>query len=534
MDSEKKLTRPPFDEHGYAMWEADAPEHGKKQTPRWWIVPAGLLVVAVVAAILVWSLRPKYTPEELCMHAIADAFFDTFGYEEPLVKELGLSDAADMISGGRYEGEIQLNYRDSNIDIADTSAGKWLSNKGIPTDISILSGFGVSTDFSAWDDISFGRLRLSYGGIKLSVLEGYAAQGDVYVASPKLLTKVLKVDTERLPQEWESMALWSLLSEEQQTNGKALVSDLLAGANDLKGQLTDAEGVFYAAFDTTGAFLDDILSCYTYEVAVDENGKALTKKFPVGSKKEACQGYVVRGDGKALGELLCRAFGLEAESIVISGTDAGQMEAMVYLTKDAELVFLETTISVRIGKNVYAFDIEVQCSGDEDPQHNAEMCIGVSGDGVVLELTLKKNTKVSRETVNSRISGELVVGAEEEAESYGIVLTTEYSRMTGGLSIEANTYWDEETVGAFETYGTLVWEEGGLVLELGKMTFRNTFNGEELVLGLKVALRPLTEAPRLPQDTVDVLSMSEEDARSLWEELYSNLKWYLNLVKGWM
>ncbi len=534
MNSEKKLTRPPFDENGYAMWEEGPILQAKKQTPRRWIVPAGLLVVAVVAVILVLVLRPKYTPEELCMHAIADAFFDTFGYEEPLAKELGLADAANMITDGRYNGELQLNYRSSDINLADSPAGKWLSDKGLPTDLGILSGFGMSADFSAWDDISFGRLRLSYGGIKLSVLEGYASQGDVYLASPKLLSKVLKVDTERFPQEWENAALWSLLSEEQQTKGKESVSNLLARANDLKGQLADAEGVFCAAFDTTGAFLDDILSCYTYEVALDEKGKELTKKFPVGSKKETCRGYIVRGDGQELGELLCRAFGLDVDSIVIGGADDGQMEAMIYLTKDAELVFLETTISVKIGKLAYAFDIEIQCSGDDDPQNNAEMRIGVSGEGLEVIVTLKKNTKVSRETVNSRISGEMVVGAQEEAESYGIVLVMEYSRMTGGLSITANTYWDEETVGAFETYGTWVWEDGGLALSLDKMIFRDTFNGEEMVLGLKVSLSPRTEVLKLPENSVDVLSVSEEEARSLWEELYSNLKWYLNLVKGWM
>ncbi len=533
MESDQRMSRPPFDEHGYAMWDTqDTYIERRKKTPRWWLIPAGLLVIALIVGV-VWILKPKKTTEELCHEALADALRDMLGYEEPLANELRIADLVELVQSKQFTGETSIALEDANVNLEGTTLEDWLTDKGLPLDLSMLSGIGIVADTAVNGSQSHSRLRLSYSGIRMTAAELFTDAEALYLTSPKLFDAVLRIEPDRVRDEWETSPLWGALSENQAKSFKNLLAkgeDLFVAVGE---ELDGAKEIFGAAFDTSGEFMDRLLSCYTYEKATDEEGNEITEKFPVGKRMASCKAYIIRGDAVALSDLLCRAFGVETGTVRVLGQTDEQPEATLYLTKAGELIRMEASCVLAIGERSYPFSIELQCSGEDDPQHNVVLRAAVGLETTDILLELKKNTKVNRTEIESRINGDLVITTKEtgETESYGIVFLAEYDRLADTMDLTVNTYWDDRTVGALETRGTFSWEDGACEIRFPSIRFRDTFNGNEGVVSWDVSLAPYDEEPELPKENVlDVFEMSQDEVAAWKEDLIKNLKWYLSVL----
>ncbi len=524
-ESKPMLSRPPFDENGYAMWE-ETEKPKKKKTPLWWMIPAGLLVIFAIVGIAV-KLWNRHTPEELCRYAIADAYFGGFGYEDPLMRELRFAETVELLKSGRFGAEFSVNCKESSFSLVGTPLEEPLAEQGLPADTSLLAGLGFAIDGSVWDGELAGRLRASYSVIRLTILEGACLQNTVYLSAPKLYGSVLSAKRDALANAWEQLPQWSLLPEKWRQTGTALIESGARLSTQVQKTWESVKQAFYASNDTTGEFLNRVLSCFSYEKLTDEDGKQVTKKLAVGKKMTTCDGYRIVGKAQASAEVLTSSFDERAAMLEFAGENDGDIEAVLYLTEDAQLVLLETTLRVTVDGRAHTLALTWKCTGESDPQHVMEITAELTGGEMPYSVCLKKNTKETREEVFGRWTGELLLGES----TYGIVCETTVDRLKQTVEFSGNTYWDERTIGEYTANATQRFEDEGVSVDFADIELRDTFSDETMRLAAELVLMPLTEAPKRPAGTVlDAFSMDEETLAAMKAEVLKNVKWYKNLL----
>ncbi|MBO4766800.1 MAG: hypothetical protein J5532_05830 [Lachnospiraceae bacterium] len=516
-------SRPPFDENGYAAYETT--KKNVKRTPLRWIIPAGILcVVAVIALIIIF--RPK-DPEKVCKKAIKDAFSDSFGAGDPLIKELGVDAVRKTLESKDFTIDTILA-----IQSAKAAEGTDLYNLtqivGMkPEDIPESLGVGITVE-SRKDEGFHVKLALTLSSIRLVLGRLWGNESEIIISAPRLASESLRANYSELFAGWYDNPAWSLVDEDDRQSTKDDVREFLDRYKIIAilSRFIDGNSPLVYIGQGYDEAMDNLLKKFTFSEAKNASGKRVQEKFHVGGEYILSYGYHAAIDAEEICKRIRAVTGLSADDFK-PAPGKETMEALLYITRRGELISisLETEIIVK-GKTV-PLTCSYVASGELDPQDRFTLSFQTEIDGNPFAIKVSKETVKNAYEVRSRWDGELKMNGS----SYAINLQSSYDSSSKQITVNAKTFWDGVSIGTMEAKGEVKPQEE-YSMDFRTMKFHDTFSGTDLDLSWKFTVSPkeddFSTAP--PVGSLDINRMSEEEWQAFYEEVKDNLDAYMEYL----
>ncbi|MBP5460501.1 MAG: hypothetical protein J6Y20_00025 [Lachnospiraceae bacterium] len=536
MEQDRKLVRPPFDSDGNVVWTTEE-KPMKKKALRWWLflIPLGLICVIGLGTFLYRSSQRK-TPQELCRAALRDAFEESLGYREPMMKVMHIEELADYLREVPTDVGIAIQLRNTDMTPADLGLEEMLGS----IRFSDYNGMGFAFINSYDGDAYSLDVRFAVSALTLSVLQLRYDNGELQIASPKILKSVLTVPMKDVPGQWKQSAAWSLLSEADRKTAQNVVSLAFGyGTRALAIGRTFRDAIV-AAYPGGASEIDRMVDAIRYEQLKDEKGKELTERLIVGSEKVPC--YIFRIDtdeemfreitGKLSGILESLAGSIAAENGKLSWRFAPQedggngIDVLAYVTKEGELAQLTAEVHGFFGEKPANLSVKLKCLGADDPQDKLQLAISGDIGGETFELSAKKTiTTNTRSVVSKSFDITLKMPGMDEI---GLNGTASYSISTGLFEWTANVTDRGKTLGTLSLNAECNFKSGWQ-MDISNLTYRDRATDKHVTMYGQLKVTPSRNGVLSPEgEKVPLLTMSEEKAKEILEQGKSQVQWYIN------
>lgn len=454
-----------------------------------------------------------------------NAFSYGVGYDTPVGSAMELRELAERVQTGRVRLDWDLQLEGTNMEWKDTPLAELTDVEKLP-DPALLSGVGVRMETGIFrDEAVQHRLYVSYGALRFQLLELFASKERLALAVPELSDDVLTVSPEELLGDWERLPQWEWLDDplrESVWDGLELAE---RGVASLRERLNAGKQVFYTFYDTTGEFLEELLSSFSYEKLAKEEDDA-TRRLYVGGEKQLCQGYVMTVDGARLAESVGQAFGLPTDGFRLEGEDGGEIVFRLYLTKKAELASLSGSCRLWLGDACLPIRVAADFSGKVNAADSFLLTVAV-GEREEALFTLEKKAERDGNDVNTRLGAELRLAENVWSVNGTYALTDGGSRLDAEFALQENA----EAKGSLSFTGVCTPEEDVWKLSLRKLRFADA-EGNYLSVNTTLQALSLAEAPQPPEGTAhELFSMTSDEWEQIRKELLDNIEKYVELFK---
>ena len=273
----------------------------------------------------------------------------------------------------------------------------------------------------------------------------------------------------------------------------------------------------------------------TYEQVTDADGKEKTERIVVGSEKTPCYVYRMTISKDRLYKLA------ESAAVARKGEDGraklrdlwkfsdgypGETDIFLYVTKAGQLAMLTTEISGTLGTKPVSFTLTVHCSGADNPQDKTELQFDVNYGDDLYALRIVKQSNNTRSYAKTRLDVTLSVNGTV----YGLNGSVTYEKSDDTMQLEANLVDEGNTVGTMK-FTADCSDKDGYSVKLRNWTFSNRFNGKDGTLYGEFKANTEDEEPEPPKGTrYDPVTMTEQQARDIFEEGKSQAEWYLKTL----
>lgn len=454
-----------------------------------------------------------------------NAFSYGVGYDTPVGSAMELRGLAERLQTGRVRLGWDLQLEGTNMEWKDTPLAELADVDKLP-DPALLSGAGIRMETEIFrDEAILHRLYVSYGALRFRLLELFASKEQLALAVPELSDDVLTAAPEELLRDWERLPQWEWLDDSLRESVWGGLELAERGVASLRERLNTGKQVFYTFYDTTGEFLEELLSSFSYEKLAKEDGDA-TRRLYVGGEKQLCQGYAMTVDGTRLTESVGQAFGLPSDSFRLEGEDGGEIVFRLYLTKKAELASLSGSCRLWIGDTCLPISVAADFSGKENAADSFLLTVAV-GEQEEAVFTLDKKAERDGNDVNTRLRAELRL-----AEDVWSVNGT-YALTDGGSRLDAEFAFQENAAakGSLSFAAVCTPEEDAWKLSLRKLRFTDS-EGRYLSVNTTLQALSISEAPQPPEGTAhELFSLTSDEWEQIKKELSENIKKYLELFK---
>lgn len=562
MEQDRKLVRPPFDSDGNVVWTTEE-KPMKRKALRWWLllIPLGLICVIGLGTLLYRSSQRK-TPQELCRAALRDAFEESVGYREPMMKVMHIEELAEYLRDKPTDVGIGIQLRSTDMTPADIGMEDLLGD----IRFSEFNGMGFAF-VNSYDDEAYSLdVRFAVSALTLSVLQLRYGSGELQIASPKILKSVLTVPLADAPAQWKQSAAWSLLSDaDRETAQKVVELGFGYGKRALTIGRTFRDAIV-AAYPGGASEIDRMVDAIRYEQLKDEKGKEVTERLIVGNEKVPC--YIFRIDtdedmfreiadklsgilqslagsiaigsdgdhnnsenkGEAAGSSL--AAGIAAEKGKLSWRLAPQpdggngIEVLAYVTKEGELAQLTAEVHGFLGEKPANLVLKLKCLGADDPQDKLQLTINGDIGGEEFELSAKKTiTSNTRSVVSKSFDITLKMPGMDQI---GLSGTASYSIAAGLFNWTANVTDRGKTLGTLTLNADCNFKSGW-EMDISNLTYRDRATDKYVTLYGQLKVTPSRYGVLSPEgEKVPLLTMSEEKAKEVLEQGKSQVQWYIN------
>ncbi len=503
-----------------------------KKALRWWVwlIPVGLICV-IVTAIAIYRAANHMTPEELCRFAVKDALSDTVGVTEPVLKAMNAPELMSILKSEQKSVSMYVRLDDTSMTAEDYGLESLLGDR----ELSDFSGAGVMLRGRFGKEGTAFDFRGAFSVLSLSLLSGYRSGSTILLTSPKLISEVISIDMSTISEQWKESELWKLLPDNAETTGTELVETGLQWKTRLTPITRQIRGVLAAFSDGTDGFADRLLDEMTYEQVTDADGKEKTERIVVGSEKTPCYVYRMTISEDRLYKLA------ESAAVARKGEDGraklrdlwkfsdgypGETDIFLYVTKAGQLAMLTTEISGTLGTKPVSFTLTVHCSGADNPQDKTELQFDVNYGDDLYALRIVKQSNNTRSYAKTRLDVTLSVNGTV----YGLNGSVTYEKSDDTMQLEANLVDEGNTVGTMK-FTADCSDKDGYSVKLRNWTFTNRFNGKDGTLYGEFKANTEDEEPEPPKGTrYDPVTMTEQQARDIFEEGKSQAEWYLKTL----
>ncbi len=531
MAEERNLIRPPFDEEGNVVWTTEEKPITKKALRWWvWLIPIGLICV-IVTAIVIYRAANHMSPEELCRFAVRDALSDTVGVTEPVLKAMNATGLMSILKAEQKSVSMYVRMDDTSMTAADYGLDSLLGDRNL----SDFSGAGVMLRSQFGKEGTAFDFRGAFSVLSLSLLSGYRSGSTLLLTSPKLISEVISIDTSTLSEQWKDLEIRKLLPDNAQTKVTELIETGLQWKTRLTPIAQELRAVLAAFSGGTDGFANRLLDEMTYEQVMDADGKEMTERIVVGSEKTPCYVYRMTISEERLYDLA------ESAAVARKGEDGraklrdlwhfsdgyrGETDIFLYVTKAGQLAMLTTEISGTLGAKPVSFTLTVHCSGADNPQDKTDLQFDVKYGDDLYALRIVKQSNDTRSYAKTRLDATVSVNGTV----YGLNGAVTYEKGDDTMQLEANLVDEGNTVGTMKfTADCSVGEEYSI--KLRNWTFTNRFNGKDGKLYGEFKANAEDKEPEPPKGTrYELSTMTEQQAREIFEEGKSQAEWYLKTL----
>lgn len=458
---------------------------------------------------------------------MTQAFSYGFGYDTPIGEAMELRRLVELIQSGTVQADWKVSLDGSNLSLADTALTDFVDAEDLP-DINLLSGIGIQSKLSVYENeaVSHG-LYVSYGALAFPVTQTYLSGDKLAVALPGLSDDVVCVNPGKLLTSWKELPQWAWLSEDVRDTAQEYVSRFEEGIVLAKNEIAKGDRIFHTFYDTSGDFLQDLLSSFSYE-KMDKSDPEAVKHLYVGGRKQACQGYDMRIDGKHLTESIVQALGLPEGSFRLDGAESEEVIFRIYLTKNAELVLLEGSCSLQVGRQSCPVEITVELFGKT---HSADSYVVTvtAGTEHPAVFTLKREIKRSEDGITGRCLAQLAVSEKSFCAEGSYTLSADGKEM----EFEGKFAENAETLGTLSFTAVFGSDEKQWKMSLKKLRFTDASDGTYLSLNTSLLVSPLKNRPsELSGREHDLFEMTISDWEEIWERLKKGLQKFIDLYNS--
>ena len=560
MEQDRKLVRPPFDSDGNVVWTTEEKPMKKKALRRWLLlIPLGLICVIGLGTLIYRATRRK-TPQELCRAALRDAFEESVGYREPMMKVMHIEELADYLREIPTDVGIAIQLRNTDMTPADLGLEDMLGSMRF----SDYNGMGFAFVNSYDDDAYSLDVRLAVSALTLSVLQLRYDNGELQIASPKILKSVLTVPMADAPAQWKQAAAWSLLSEADREAAQRVVG-LGFGYGTRALALGRAfRDAIVAAYPGGASEIDRMVDAIRYEQLKDAKGKEVTERLIVGSEKVPCYIFRIDTDEEMFKEIAGKLSGIieslagsiaavpgtkqyaggntgDATGSSVAGLSAAKgkfswrlepqpdggngIEVLAYVTKEGELAQLTAEVHGFLNEKPANLTAKLKCLGADDPQDKLQLTISGDIGGEEFELSAKKTiTSNTRSVVSKSFDFTLKMPGMDQV---GLNGTASYSISTGLFEWTANVTNRGKALGTLslnaECNFKSCWD-----MSVSSLTYRDRATDKYVTLYGQLKVAPSRNGVLIPEgEKVPLLTMSEEKAKELMEQGRSQVQWYI-------
>lgn len=474
-------------------------EENKKNGKKVGFIIAIAVLAAALAGVGVWAALTVLgnTPKNRLLKGFRNLSQETEAYQDAKEESLGWAAL-------RKAGQGSASYTDLSLDVT-------IPEKEIPT-----VGFDLSLCMDTANKLGNMDMALSVGNMPFLQAQLMADDHMLYLACPDLLENKYRLDTENLAENFNN-SLWAdltgmTLSEEDEV-------DLWAAAEQEKPENIFSEGFLERETANLKAVADSMIVEKTDDVLELDNA----------GKKIVCKGIRVQLSKDALNQILA-----DVQEEMKNGTYGelvkknlvermgGQLEDMGdieetweealtvldgRLTADPELVFyLDGKSRIMRVETVHPIGLD-----------HAERKIEFSADFKGAERTLDS------------VSAELAfVGADTEDVS--LVYSHEADIENCGFAINLQAGDGRQQIGMEADWELKSIEKGkSCVLDIGSAAL--SVNGERVLkLSGTVETGIWEQEIQMPQESVDILAMSEMEMMSLAYEVLTNIQDMMNIM----
>lgn len=454
-----------------------------------------------------------------------NAFSYGVGYDTPVGSAMELRALAELVQTGKVQLSWDLQLEGTDIEWKDTPLAELTDAEKLP-DPKLLSGAGICMETGIFRDEAIRyRLYVSYGALRFRLLELFSSKEQLALAMPELSDDVLTASPEELFRDWQRLPQWEWLDDSLRESVWGGLELAEQGVASLQERLNTGKQVFYTFYDTTGEFLEDLLSSFSYEKLSKEEDDA-ELRFYVGGEKQLCQGYAMIVDGARLTESVAQAFGLPADSFRLEGEDGGEIVFRLYLTKKAELASLSGGGRLRIGETALPFYVTAEFSGKENAADSFVLTVA-AGEQEEAVFRLEKKAERDGDDVNTRLDAEWKLAEDVWSVNGTYALTDGGSRLDAEFALRENA----DARGSLSFAAVFAPEEDAWKLSLRKFRVADA-EGNYLSVNTTLQALSLSEAPQPPEGTAHGLfSMTQDEWEKIKKKLSENIEKYLELFR---
>ena len=530
MEENRRLVRPPFDSDGNVVWTTEE-KPAKKKALRWWLwlIPIGLICVIGIGVLIYRSANRK-TPQELCRSALRDAFSETFGYREPMMKAMHFEELADNLR--KMPTDVGFSLQLSNTDMTLEDLG--ITGMGDMFSLSDMRGMGLGLAVTYDGKAVMFDTKFAVSALSLSVLQSYYGNGELLITSPKFISKVLTIPTSQLADGWMDSEAWSLVPESNREPVKAVIAKGIDFGKQAFSMGKSLRKSLLAAYPGGESALDSFVDSIRYEQLKDAKGKDKTERLTVGSEKVECCGFRILTDEEkfySVAERIVTVIAGESAAKAVRtswkltpGEDGGNgVDVFAYVTKDGELAQLTAEAKGTADNVPAAFSVNFRCVGSDNPQDS--IILSIKGDigGQVYDVNLKKDVKADRSRVTSNFDLAMNIPGRSPI---GLNGSFTYTVSGGLLAGTVNTVSKGKTSGTLTVSAECTYKNNW-DMRVSELRYEDRDTNKYISLYGQVSVGPARYAVAEPTgERVPLLTMTAEQAQDIFTEAKNQLEWY--------
>lgn len=519
------ISRPPFDENGYAVYEGQSKK--KKSTPLRWIIPAGLLAIVAIVVIIL-CCRPKDS-NAFCRKALKDAVSDSVGSGEPMIQAIGLDTIREYLMGGNYAINTTLAVQSVEADEGTLLYGL-LDDIGfkpeeIPKGVGVAFGVEALEGQGAYESVS-----LAISMIRIVLLRAWSNKESITLASQRLHEEGLLLNYKEIRDSWQNNPGWALVPEKYRETIRNKAQEIISKykINSIFARLTEGTSPF--SYFGTGyeSAVNALLRKISFEEAKNASGQRLQEKIHVGKENLLCYGYQATVKTDEICKRLRSLTGLSEKNLHFADGEE-EIEALMFLTRKGEMISLDFSTAIIVYGEKVPVTFSYQASGENDPQDHFTMTLDLQMKEPVT-FVFTKNTTENAYGIRSSLDASI----DWKGVTYSASLQSNFKDGGDTVTIDANTYYNGGSIGGLQAVLQVTEDEQERNLNFTELKLWDTYTGTtvNLTWRIGVAVKEDEFSAKPPKVVHNVSEMSEEEWKEFYDKVKNNLEDYIDTLSG--